>query len=337
MCCITLLFHQGKNEHAQLHSNQPTALSTTTQHLITLPAALKAHGQFAIFSQPQCFVSPIFVLLGSHTLPSNRRAMICFSLVWRQLIWHYHALSDSVLSCSFFVRLLYYILYFKCCCNCMAFLFQEAASWGWWSIWPLTCLWRSFPTSHTILEACPPLVPQSNHLRESLFYAKGNWTTLMAGMLTLRCSLPKGEWHAERGECLATPVPEVPLAKLNAVFLNLFLFVFSDPLLKSTAQVLEGRMQHLQVLAFQWCTPERLACALSKRLWIIPVHDVTTCHNTVLPLEGLTCCGRCHAILILTCHDKIGMTCWSVCVLQKEIPLTIFTHKMDPDEVFTEH
>ena len=177
--------------------------------------------------------------------------------------------------CSFSLRLLYQILYFKCCCNCMAFLFQEAASWGWWSIWPLTCLWRSFPTSHTILEACPPLVPQSNHLRKSLFYAKGNWTTLMAGMLTLRCSLPKGEWHAERGECLATPVPEVPLAKLN-VFFVFFSFVFSDPLVKSTAQVLEGRMQHLQVLAFHWCTPERLDCALSKRLWIIPVHDVTT-------------------------------------------------------------
>jgi len=36
--------------------------------LITLPAALKAHGQFAIFSQPQCFVSPIFVLM-EHLAP----------------------------------------------------------------------------------------------------------------------------------------------------------------------------------------------------------------------------------------------------------------------------
>ena len=83
-------------EKMNMHINQPTALSTTTQHLITLPAALKAHGQFAIFSQPQCFVSPIFVLLGSHTLPSNRRAMICFSLVWRQLVFfHVLSLSDS--------------------------------------------------------------------------------------------------------------------------------------------------------------------------------------------------------------------------------------------------
>lgn len=138
-----------------------------------------------------------------------------FGVNYYGIIMHYQLVFFH---CSFSLRLLYYVLYFKCCCNCMAFLFQEAASWGWWSIWPLTCLWRSFPTSHTILEACPPLVPQSNHLRKSLFYAKGNWTTLMAGMLTLRCSLPKGEWHAERGECLATPVPEVPLAKLNAFF-----------------------------------------------------------------------------------------------------------------------
>ena len=155
----------------------------------------------------------------------------------------------------------------------------------------------------------------------------------MAGMLTLRCSLPKGEWHAERRECLATPVPEVPLAKLNVLFCFFFVCVFW-----SIVEVYRTGFRRSDAAPAGTGIPVMHAwktglCSLQEAL----NHSCAWCHNTVLSLEVLTCCGRCHPNLILVCHDKIGMTCWSVQVLQKEIPLTIFAHNMDPDEVYTEH
>ena len=108
------------------HIKQRTALSTTKQHLNTLdhssrPAALQAHGQFAIFSQPQCFVSAIFMLLGSHTLQSIAEQWFTsrwFGVNYNGIIMHSQLVFFHVLSLSDS-----YILYVECCC--MAFLFQQ--------------------------------------------------------------------------------------------------------------------------------------------------------------------------------------------------------------------